>query len=103
MACSQLIWPPMPACANCLGTSFEAVASKGEGTLWTYTIAHRTLPAHQDDAPFAVGIVALDDEPDRIRVLGRIVDCPLDTLRIGMRLRVELPTSSEDPIEFHSV
>jgi uncharacterized OB-fold protein len=58
---------------------------------------------HEAEAPFAVGIVALDEAPDFIRVLGRIVDCPLDTLRIGMPLRVKLPTSSEDPIEFHPV
>jgi uncharacterized OB-fold protein len=101
-ACSRLRWPPMPACPGCYSDAFEVVPSTGVGTLWTFTIAHRTLPAYQDEAPFAVGIVALDEASD-VRLLGRIVDCPLEDLRVGMPLHVEPPAPGGDRFEFRPI
>ena len=60
-ACSRLNWPPMPACASCLGTSFEIVPSKGEGKLWTFTIAHRNAA----DASGGGAICSRDCRPRR--------------------------------------
>jgi len=46
-----------------------------------------------DQAPYAVGIVKLDDG---VEVTAQIVDCELDKLAIGQRVRIEFRKLQED-------
>jgi uncharacterized OB-fold protein len=70
-ACQTWRWPPRPACATCGSLDTEWVAVPGRGELFSWTVVGRaTLPEFEDQVPYAVGIVALDDAP--VRLIGRI-------------------------------
>jgi uncharacterized OB-fold protein len=43
----------------------------GRGTLYTYVINHRPAPGFEDDAPYAIAVVQLDEGP---RMMSNIVD-----------------------------
>lgn len=69
--CDTYRWPPRPACATCSSLEVTWVAAPGQGELFSWTVVARsTLPDFVDQAPYAVGIVALDGLP--IRMIGRI-------------------------------
>jgi uncharacterized OB-fold protein len=56
----------------------------GKGAIFTYTIAHRARPPFQGHEPFAIGLVTLDEG---VNVMGNIVHCTPERLKIGLRVR----------------
>ncbi|TSH93137.1 DNA-binding protein [Verticiella sediminum] len=77
--CGKLHWYPRPVCPFCQGnTQWEALA--GEGTIYSVSVTRKAGPI-----PYAIAYVTLDED---ITVLTNIVDCELDGLRIGQRVRV---------------
>jgi uncharacterized OB-fold protein len=56
----------------------------GKGEVFSYTIAHRARPPFQGHEPFAIGLVTLDEG---VNVMGNIVHCTRDRLRIGLRVK----------------
>jgi len=58
----------------------------GTGKIVSFTIIR--VPPHPfvDQAPYAIGIVELDNH---IRLTGQIVDCPFEELEIGKRVKIE--------------
>lgn len=78
-SCSQLHWYPRPVCPFCHGdTQWEALS--GTGTIYSISVTRRAGPI-----PYAIAYVTLDEG---ITMLTNIVDCDLDSLRIGQRVRV---------------
>jgi len=91
--CGKIHLPPRPLCDKCLSTRFEWVELPQTGTLLTYTIIHVAPTQFQDMTPYAVGIIQLENG---VRVPGIIRNTPLDSLKVGMKLKVEFeetPTS----------
>jgi uncharacterized protein len=56
----------------------------GKGQVFSYTIAHRARPPFQGHEPFAIGLVTLDEG---VNVMGNIVHCTREQLKIGMRVK----------------
>jgi uncharacterized OB-fold protein len=56
----------------------------GKGEIFSYTIAYRARPPFQGHEPFAIGLVTLDEG---VNVMGNIVHCPHDRLKIGLRVK----------------
>lgn len=56
------------------------------GKVISYTIIR--VPPHQfsDQAPYAVGIVELDDG---VKLTAQIVDCDFEEIKIGQRVKIE--------------
>jgi hypothetical protein len=56
------------------------------GKVLTYTIIR--VPPHQfvDQAPYAVGIVKLDDG---VKITGQIVDCDFKDIKVGLDVKIE--------------
>ncbi len=87
-SCGRLRFPPQPMCDHCrsLDASWERMS--GRGTVFSFVIAHLpVLPAFQAKAPFAIVLVELAEDP-RLRVVGNLLDCPLDQIAIGMPVEV---------------
>lgn len=84
--CGMVLFPPRLICPECKGREFEDTKLAEKGKIFTYTIIH--VPPHQfvDQAPFAVGIVELDDG---VKLTGQIVDCDFEDLKIGQRVKIE--------------
>ena len=59
----------------------------------TYTIIRVPPGPFADQAPYAVGIVELDDG---VRLTAQVVDCDFSGLAIGLRVRLEFRKLSEE-------
>ena len=65
----------------------------GTGTLYTYSVVYANdLPSFRDRVPYVVAMVDLDEGP---RMETNLVDCPLDELRVGMRVTVVFEDEGE--------
>jgi len=84
--CGKIHLPPRPLCDKCLSTEFEWVELPRTGRLLTYTIIHVAPTQFQNMAPYAVGIVQLENG---VKIPGMIKDAPLDKIRVGMQLKME--------------
>lgn len=73
-ACAQgTFFPPGPFCPSCLSSDIEWFRSAGHGRLHTYLISHRPAPGYQDEVPYAIAVVELDEGP---RLMTNIVGIP---------------------------
>ena len=84
--CGLVFFPPRLICPNCQSREFEETKLAEKGKVLTFTIIR--VPPHQfvDQAPYAVGVVELDDG---VKLTGQIVDCDFEDLKIGKRVKIE--------------
>lgn len=78
-ACGEAHWYPRPVCPYCQGDT-EWETAKGTGVIYSVSVTRRAGPI-----PFAIAYVTLDEG---VTVLTNIVDCDLDRVRIGDRVKV---------------
>jgi len=81
--CGKMHFPPRPLCNNCFSKDFTWTELPTNGKLLTYTIIHIAPPQFQTMAPYAMGIVELDNG---LKILGMIKNVPLDQIKIGLSL-----------------
>jgi uncharacterized protein len=55
----------------------------GKGEVMTYTIIHVGPENFEEQTPYPIAIIKLEEGP---QVTGQIVDCPLDDVKIGMKV-----------------
>jgi uncharacterized OB-fold protein len=85
-ACQQAHWYPRPVCPFCQGdTAWED--AKGTGEIYSLSVTRRAGPV-----AYAFAYVTLDEG---VTMMTNIVDCDLDALRIGQRVRVVFKTTSD--------
>jgi uncharacterized OB-fold protein len=84
--CGAVSFPPRLVCSSCRAREFETVTLADKGKIFTYTIIRVPPQPFADQAPYAVGIIELDDGA---RLTGQIVDCRFEDLKIGGRVRIE--------------
>ncbi|MEO3870399.1 OB-fold domain-containing protein [Nonomuraea sp. B12E4] len=82
--CGELRHPPGPLCPRCRSTNRTHTLATGTGTLYSYVVHHHP-PVPGRAVPFVVGVVEL---PEGVRIVGNVVDCPIEEVTIGMPLRV---------------
>lgn len=82
-ACAAWRYPPAPVCPRCAAITASWTPTSRVGRIHSFVIYHRAFhPAYAAEVPYAVALVELDEG---VRLLLRIVDCPLETLKIGAR------------------
>jgi uncharacterized OB-fold protein len=87
-ACARFRFLPRPMCPHCRSLDSQWLPVSGAGTLFSFVICHPpVLPAFQEQAPYAVALVELAEDPG-LRMIGGVLDCPPDRLRIGQKLQV---------------
>ena len=86
MKCGKIHLPPRPLCDNCFSQEFTWTEISGKGKLLTYTIIHVAPQQFQALAPYAVGIVQLENG---LKIPGMITAIPHEQLRIGMDLTID--------------
>ena len=89
LRCGKIHLPPRPLCDNCFSQEFEWVEAPEKGKLLTYTIIHIAPTQFQALAPYAVGIIELDNG---LRIPGMIQGAPQDQLKVGMALTIDFGT-----------
>jgi len=55
----------------------------GKGEVITYSIIHVGPSDFEEQTPYPIAIIKLEDGP---QVTAQIVDCPLDEIKIGMKV-----------------
>lgn len=73
-ACATWIWQPRPICARCQAVDVEWVEVRGDARVTSWTVIHPpVLAVWQEQVPFVVLLVELDDAPG-VRMVGQFVD-----------------------------
>ena len=76
---------PRALCPFCFSDKVEWVQAKGTGEIYTYSVTRRGGPT-----PYCIAYVELDEGP---RMMTNIVDCDLDTVRIGQKVKLTFKPS----------
>ena len=87
--CDAVIFYPRRHCTRCLSQSLAWRTSKGEGTVYTFSVVRLSRhPYFRERLPYVVAWVDLDEG---FRLLSNIigVDDPTRDVHIGKRVRVE--------------
>lgn len=88
--CGTIMCPPRTICRKCLSDKFEWVEFKGRGKLLTYTIIHFPPTQFQALAPYAVGIVKLEEGPQLSTMIKNV---KVEDIRMGMLLQADYETA----------
>ena len=81
-------WYPRGCSPFTLSNNVELVEAKGTGTIYSYSVM-------RTKEPYAIAYVELDEG---VRVFTNIVDCDLDALKIGQKVKVVFkPTQGDSP------
>lgn len=79
LSCGKSHWYPRALCPYCMGDTAWVKAS-GRGTIYSVSVTRRAGPV-----TYALAYVELDEG---VTLLTNIVNCDLDALRIGDRVKV---------------
>lgn len=84
--CGRTFWHPRPRCPHCGSERVEWIRASGKGTVHTFTVVRQSGdPYFRTKVPYAVAMIDVDEG---VRIMTNVVDTPLDTLAIGMRVEV---------------
>jgi uncharacterized OB-fold protein len=102
--CGELRFPPRNMCPSCHSRKREWRKLSGRGRIWSFVVPHPPLlPAFNDQAPYNVIVVELDEDPS-IRMVGNLVNGPdsalndvkPETIRIGDPVEAVYVPMAED-------
>ena len=88
--CGKVSYPPRLVCNKCHGREFEHFNMKRTGKVVTHTVIRTPSDEFSGEAPFAVGIVEMDDGA---RLTTQIVDVPFEEIKIGLPVKLEFRRS----------
>ncbi|HEX5453423.1 MAG TPA: Zn-ribbon domain-containing OB-fold protein, partial [Stellaceae bacterium] len=78
-ACGEPHFYPRSHCPFCFSDRVEWREASGDGTIYTYSVMRRA------PVPYAIAYVELAEGP---RIMSNIVDCDLDQIKIGQKVRL---------------
>ena len=84
--CGQVHYFPRGICPFCFSSKVDWVEAKGTGTIYSYSVTRRAGPI-----PYCIAYVTLDEG---VTMLTNIVDCDLDTVRIGQKVKLTFKPST---------
>lgn len=85
LACQRVHWYPRARCPHCFSDSTAWREASGQGVIYSWSVMRRV------PAPYAIAYVTLAEGPT---MLTNIVDCDLDALRIGQKVRLVLKAAA---------
>ena len=89
-SCGDVHYYPRAYCPFCGSGETEWQPASGGGTIYSYSVMRRA------EAPYAIAYVALDEG---VTMMTNLVDCDLDAIRIGQRVRLVFkPTEGGPPV-----
>jgi uncharacterized OB-fold protein len=88
VACGAVHYYPRAICPFCFSDRTRLEQASGEGTIYTYSVMRRA------QVPYAIAYVTLAEGPT---MMTNIVDCDLDRIRIGQKVRLVFKPSEGGP------
>ena len=84
--CGGVVFYPRRHCPHCMSMNLSWKTSRGEGTIYTYTIIRQIgHPAFRGLAPYVVAWIDLDEG---FRMVSNVVGVDVADVRVGQRVRV---------------
>ena len=84
--CGGIVWHPRRHCTHCTSLNLSWKTSKGEGTVYTYSIVRQNYhPAFRERIPYVIAWIDLDEG---FRMLSNVVDVDPESVTVGQRVRV---------------
>ena len=80
-ACGNITCPPKMTCQECTSTDLEVVELGGKGKIQTFTSVHVASENRENEAPYTIVLVELDEGP---WIMGNLID--IDPSKVGMEL-----------------
>ncbi len=68
--CKKYIFYPRIICPHCFSEHVSWVEASGQGRIYSYTVVHRAMPPFNEQTPFVVAIVELNEG---VRMISRII------------------------------
>jgi uncharacterized protein len=91
--CGHINFPARLICPACGAREFETIRLGGKGKLETFTVIHTAPDGFADLAPYAVGIVELEEG---VKILAQITDCNPADIKIGDTLVTKFRRINEE-------
>ena len=94
--CNKVYFPPRETCPYCRRKSMGKMKDlklSGKGKIITYTIIHEAPENFEGQAPYPMAIIQLDEGP---KLTAQIVDCKLEDIKIGMKVKSTFRKIQED-------
>lgn len=85
--CGRVHWYPRPICPFCFSGKTEWIPASGKGSIYSYSVMRRV------PEPYAIAYVTLDEGA---KMLTNIVDCDLNRLKVGQRVKLAWRSSGGD-------
>ena len=83
--CGHWRWTPQLACPACWSDAYDWAEASGRGSLYSYTVIHRSLDPARFVAPYILAVVALEEGP---HMLTNLVESAPEDVRIDMPVEV---------------
>ena len=85
--CGLVFMYPRSLCPECSSRSIGWLTASGRGRLHSYLIAHRPARGFEDETPYAIAIVALEEGP---HLMSNIVGVPNDPDHLVLDMPLEV-------------
>jgi len=85
--CTRYYFYPRPSCPNCGSENVQWSAVSGRATLYSYIISHRAAPGYENELPYTIAVVELEEGPRMTTNLVGVAADP-EQLTIDMPLEV---------------
>jgi uncharacterized OB-fold protein len=85
-ACGATSFPPRADCDACMSGDFTFVEVSGKGSVNTFTKIVAAPTGFEDDAPYTVGVVDLEEGGRALAWFGESI--PEDDIAIGMEVQI---------------
>lgn len=95
-SCARVFFPPRESCPYCRRKSIgkmQDLKLSGKGEIVTYTIIHAGPENFKKQVPYPIAIIKLEEGP---QLTAQIVDCDIDDVKIGMKVKSTFRRIQED-------
>ena len=92
-SCNSKIFPPRDICPECGGEAKTSFEFSGKGKVFSYTVMRDAPAGYEQNAPYTVAIVALDEGP---MVTAQLTDLGEEPVAIGMPVEMVTRRLRED-------
>ena len=93
--CSQLHYFPRPFCPHCFSWDLEWVHCSGRGKLYSFVINYRPAPGFEEEAPYVIAVVELEEGPRMMSNLTGVEPEP-DKVQVDMPLEIVFEDVNEE-------
>ncbi len=84
-SCGAYHFYPRDFCPSCFSFDVGWVKASGRGTIYSFTVCHRGAPGFEDDVPYNLVLVELEEG---VRMMSNVIGCANEDLTIGMPVEV---------------